>query len=48
MANHRADAAGVRFRTLVAQEWTGSTSVIHRNNRSQLACDLRYRLVEGN
>ncbi len=47
MVIHQVDAAGVRFRTLIAQEWTESTSVTHRNNRSELARDLRYRSVEG-
>ena len=47
MANHRADAAGVRFRTLIAHEWTENTTVTHRRGRSELARDLRYRSAEG-
>lgn len=37
----------VRFRTLIAHEWTENTTVTHRRGRSELARDLRYRSVEG-
>ncbi len=47
MADHRVDAAGVRFRTLIAHERTEHTTVTHRRVRSELARDLRYRSVEG-
>lgn len=47
MGNHRVDAAGVRFRTLIAHEWTGDPAVTDQRGRSELARDLRYRSVEG-
>jgi hypothetical protein len=47
MGNNGVDAAGVRFRTLIAHEWTGNTAVTHLRDRSELARDLLYPSAEG-
>ena len=43
----RVQTRSVRFRTVIAQEWTKDTTLIHLRARSELARDLRYRPVEG-
>jgi len=47
MADHRVDAAGVRFRALIAHERTQYTTVTNQRVPSGLARDLRHRSVEG-
>ncbi len=47
MGNQGVDAAGVRFRTLIAHEWTENIAVTSRRDRSELARELRYLSAEG-
>lgn len=47
MSNAGASAVSVRFRTLIAREWTPQAPATGRRARAALARDLRYVLVEG-